>query len=85
MWPNPFNPVLAVEIELDRSRHLRVDVFTVAGQHVRRLVSGVRPRGVHRFEWDGTDDAGHGVASGVYLLRFVSDGWRTQRKAVLLK
>jgi hypothetical protein len=83
--PNPFNPALAVEIELNRQRRLRIEIYSVRGQLVRVVENGVRPQGLHRFVWDGTDDAGHRVASGVYLLRFVSEGWDAHRKVVLLK
>ncbi|MEJ2721804.1 MAG: choice-of-anchor Q domain-containing protein, partial [bacterium] len=85
IWPNPFNPLLMVDIELDRERPLRVDVYDVRGGHVRCLQNGMQREGPCRLTWDGTDGHGRRVASGVYLLRFVSEEWRAHRKVVLLK
>ncbi|UCH84509.1 MAG: T9SS type A sorting domain-containing protein [Candidatus Latescibacterota bacterium] len=84
-WPNPFNPTLTIAIELDRERHLRIEIYTIRGELVRRLENAARRRGVHRFVWDGTDDSGLQAASGVYLVRVESEGWRAHRKVVLLK
>jgi len=84
-YPNPFNPSLTVEFSLDRARSVRVDVFNVRGALVRTLVDDARPAGPQRVQWDGTDNAGTRVASGVYLIRVSSEGWKAHRKVLMLK
>jgi len=84
-YPNPFNPAVTVEFDLDRRRDVEVSIYDVQGKLVRRLVSENRDRGTHRVRWEGNDDRGNRVASGVYLLLVRSEGWADNRKLVLLK
>jgi len=83
--PNPFNPrtTVAFEIEGDGPAHL--SVFDLRGALVRRLHRGELPAGRHEIVWDGLDDRGRSVASGVYFVRLEFDGRRDTRKAVLVK
>lgn len=84
-YPNPFNPTLTVALELDRPRHVGLSIYSATGKLVRELVRGDHPAGRHEFVWDATDERGRSVASGIYFVRVEADGWRDQRKAVLLK
>lgn len=67
--PNPFNPSTTIEFELGRAMPVAIDVYSVAGRHIRRLVNGQMSAGVHTAVWDGGDDAGRLVAAGVYFYR----------------
>ena len=60
-------------------------VFDVSGRRVKTLVDRRLQATTHTFEWDGTDDAGRRVASGVYFYRLVADGRVLTRRMVLLK
>ena len=71
-YPNPFNPSTTIEYTLDESRQVSLDIFSITGQRVRTLVSGVMYPGIHRVVWDGRDSDGNSVAAGVYLYRLVS-------------
>ena len=51
-----------------------VEIFDVAGRRVRRVISGRRDAGLHRERWNGRDDAGRDVASGVYFVRLRAAG-----------
>ena len=84
-YPNPFNPDVTVEFDLDRSRHVEVLIYDVKGRLVKKLVDENRNRGAHRVRWEGIDDRGNQVASGIYLLLVRSEGWSDHRKLVLLK
>jgi len=84
-YPNPFNPSVTVEFDLDRRRSVDVSIYDVRGKLVTRLLDEDRERGTHRVQWGGADDGGNRVASGVYLLRVRSEGWSDHRKIVLLK
>jgi len=84
--PNPFNPITTIEFTIKDRAPVTLRVYNVRGQLVRTLVDGVRAPGiVHRIEWDGRNDAGQRVASGVYFYRLSSREFTRTRKMVLLK
>jgi len=89
-YPNPFNLITQIQYGLPTGGHVTVKVYNVLGGEVRTLVDRDMPAGNHRTLWDGKDDTGHNVASGVYLYRIVvgpSDskvsGFVTARKMIL--
>ena len=84
--PNPFNPRTEIRFELARSGSPNVAVFDVRGRKVRDLLSD-QPlaAGVHTLVWDGRDDAGRDVASGLYVCRVEDGGQRLERKMTLLR
>jgi hypothetical protein len=85
-YPNPFNPVTTIRFTLGNTAPVRLDVYNVAGQRVRRLVDDTRETGVvHEVVWDGRNDAGHEVSSGVYFYKLVAPGFVKTKKMVLLK
>ena len=84
-YPNPFNPSTTIAYELPRAGQVRLEIFNILGQRIRRLVDEVRPAGPHRTVWDGHNDRGHAVSSGVYLYRLVSSEGRLVKKMILLK
>lgn len=82
--PNPFNPQTAIAFDLARAGRARLLVYAIDGRLVRVLVDGELPVGRHFFKWDGTDDGGHRLASGVYLTRLVTpDGSQSGRMTML--
>ena len=84
-YPNPFNPLTTVRFTLHEAGPVELAVFDVAGRRVATLVERPLDAGAHAETWNGTDDAGRRVASGVYLLRLAAGGRTAARKAVLLK
>ncbi len=84
-YPNPFNASTRIIYELPRTSHVEIAIFNVMGRRVRTLLSRVESAGVHTAEWDGRDQSGNFVASGVYLYRLTGDGSTIERKMVLLK
>ena len=85
--PNPFNPSTAIRYELPEAGQVVLDVYSLAGQRVRTLAAGHMEAGRHAVEWDGRDDFGHMVGSGIYLYRLIVDGGRftAARRMVFLK
>lgn len=84
--PNPFNPKTNVRFVLPRAGvEARVDVYDVRGQHVRTLHDGVATGDVLELTWNGEDDRGARVASGVYLVRAQAPDFRDARKVALVK
>jgi hypothetical protein len=85
-YPNPFNPSTTIVYQVRERSVVHLDVFDVAGRKVRTLVRATRPPGVaHRSVWDGTNDDGRRVASGVYFYRLVAGDFSRTRKMVVLK
>ena len=84
-YPNPFNPVTQFTLNLTGETRVSVMVFNIAGQRVRTLLDEVMPAGSHTLTWDGTNDMGEALASGVYLYRVVAGNETLTRKMTLLR
>jgi len=85
-YPNPFNPATRIRFELDRPAVVDLRIYDVAGRPVKTLVAHRRLGATaHTLEWDGTDDAGATVTSGVYFYRLVANGRVLTRRMVMLK
>jgi Bacterial Ig-like domain (group 2)/FlgD Ig-like domain/Cohesin domain len=84
--PNPFNPRTTIFYRVGRSGRASMRVYRPDGSLVRTLVDGAHEAGVvNRAEWDGTDDGGRRVASGVYFYRLESANDTRTKKMILLK
>lgn len=83
--PNPFNPQTTFRFSLDRASAVELRVYDVSGRLVRDFGLGTRPAGPVEVRWNGTDDAGRTVASGVYLVRMVTPDRNETLRTVLLK
>ncbi len=83
--PNPFNPETVISYSLDETVNVSVEVFNCLGQRVRTLFEGYQGAGKYSVRFDGNDDTGAPVASGVYLYRLRAGDQQMTRKMVLLK
>ena len=83
--PNPFNSQTILSYFLHAPGPARLEVFSLTGQRVAVLHQGPRQAGYHRLRWNGRDDAGRSVASGMYLYRLVTDEAVLTRKLMLLR
>ena len=84
--PNPFNPVTMLSFVLPEPCPVTIDVYSVNGEKVHTLVDGLPfPEGRHSLLWDGRDDAGRAVASGVYFYRIDAGGRTESRKMNLIR
>ena len=72
--PNPFNAATSIRFELYRAGDVSLVVYDALGRVVKRLVGGHLSAGLHAVTWDGTDNAGVPVSSGVYVYRLASRG-----------
>jgi hypothetical protein len=84
-YPNPFNPSTTISYWLRNAGDAELVVFDLAGRRVQTLVSGYVEAGPHEAQWDGRDDQGRQVASGVYLYRLVAGEFSEIKRMVLLK
>ncbi len=83
--PNPFNPITRIAYGLPVSGHVRLEVFNILGQNVKTLVDGFEEAGFKSVVWDGKDDQGNSVASGIYLYRINAGTFSDVKKMTLLK
>jgi flagellar hook assembly protein FlgD len=83
--PNPFNPSTVIGFGLASDMPVRLAVYSAAGQKVRELVSGRMSAGRHSVAWNGRDDSGQPVSSGVYLYRLEAGGRNETRKMMLMR
>ena len=84
-YPNPFNPETTISYTLPASGMVSLEIFNSRGQLVRNLLQEVQTAGEHSLVWNGRDDSGHSVASGLYLCRIACKGKQETRKLLLLK
>ncbi|MBD3403933.1 T9SS type A sorting domain-containing protein [candidate division GN15 bacterium] len=84
-YPNPFNPSTTISFSLSAAGQARLEVFNILGQRVRTLVDGPHGAGVHSVVWDGRNNAGETVSSGVYFYRLTTDDVIESKKMLLLK
>jgi hypothetical protein len=83
--PNPFNPVTSIHFELARSGPARLTVLDARGRVVRVLTEGTQGAGSHVVRWDGVDQSGDRVSSGVYFYRLETEEYSSTRKMVMVK
>jgi hypothetical protein len=87
-YPNPFNPVTSIEYSISNRQtpmHTTLRIYNIQGQLVRTLVDEPQKAGTHRVSWDGRDNAGRQVASGVYLYRLEAGDFSKSEKMVLIR
>lgn len=83
--PNPFNPSTAIDFETAEACFVRLTIHDVRGHVVRRLVAEPRAAGRHTALWNGRDDAGRPVASGLYICTLETPGQRAAGKIAMIK
>jgi hypothetical protein len=84
-YPNPFNPTTHLRFEVARAGRVQLEVFDLAGRRVRTLFDGWLPAVVREEIWDGRDDTGRLVPSGVYYCRLITAERTAMQKLTLLK
>lgn len=84
-YPNPFNPITTIQFSIPRHAHARLEVSDVLGKLVKILVNELKEPGTYSAVWNGTDNSGRTVSSGLYFYQLTTDGHRGIRKALLLK
>ena len=84
-YPNPFNPTTTISFGLKEAGNVRITIFNARGQVVRGLFNGEMPAGTHSLVWNGLDNSGRPLASGVYYYRMDTKNYSQTKKSVLLK
>ncbi len=84
-YPNPFNLSTEIVYGIERGSYVSLDVYNLLGMRVKNLQHGYQGIGTYRASWDGSDDRGSEVASGIYFIRMTSESDSFVVKAILLK
>ena len=84
-YPNPFNPSTTIPFELAKQTRTTLRIYNIRGQVVRTLVDGLLDSKRYEITWDGRNDAGLQVTSGVYFYKLVAGGFNDVRKMVITK
>ncbi|MFC1540891.1 FlgD immunoglobulin-like domain containing protein [Candidatus Latescibacterota bacterium] len=86
-FPNPFNPTTTIEyaIPADGAGHVDLVIYNIHGQKVRTLVSETKEAGYYNVVWDGRNDVGETVSSGLYLFRIVSGSFTKTERMTFMK
>ncbi|MCK4427577.1 MAG: T9SS type A sorting domain-containing protein [candidate division Zixibacteria bacterium] len=84
-YPNPFNPTTVIQYALPKASFVKIQIYNILGQKVRSLVDEPQEPGYKTIRWDGEDDGGNEVSSGVYFYRIEAADFVKCRKMVLLK
>ncbi|MBN1782337.1 T9SS type A sorting domain-containing protein [bacterium] len=84
-YPNPFNPRTRFTYELAERSDVKIMVYDMLGKRIKTLVNTTAGAGAYQVEWDGTNDAGLNVASGIYFCRMVTPDYTHTTKMMLVK
>lgn len=84
-YPNPFNPSTTIEFAVPSKEHVSLTIYNILGQVVTTLVDEELPAGSYKVDWDGTDQRGNKVASGVYTYKLTTSSVELSKKMVLVK
>ncbi|MBN1211309.1 MAG: SBBP repeat-containing protein [candidate division Zixibacteria bacterium] len=84
-YPNPFNPATNIEYTVASRSYINLAVYNILGQEIKILVDGIRSIGTYRAVWDGTDQNGRLVATGIYFYRLQTGTTVKSKKMLLLR
>lgn len=84
-YPNPFNPITNLEYKLPKRSKVQILIYNVLGQEVKTLINEEKSYGTHLIFWDGLDQKGNQVSTGVYFARMVTNSFTQTKKMLLLK
>ena len=84
-YPNPFNPTTSIGYALKENTKVVLKIYNLLGQEVRTLVNGNQEAGYKKVAWDGMNDKGTRVASGIYIYRIKAGDFVKARKMILMK
>jgi len=84
-FPNPFNPETTIRFATKNAGNVRINIYNLKGQLVRSLLNETKEAGYHHVVWNGKDNNGQTVSSGIYLYRMDTNGYSATQKMMLMK
>ncbi|MBN1351135.1 putative Ig domain-containing protein [candidate division KSB1 bacterium] len=83
-YPNPFNPATLIRYELPEALNVTIEIYNHLGQRIRTLEQREQPAGIHQCAWDGRNESGKTVPSGVYFYRLQSKAFSATKKMLFM-
>jgi PKD repeat protein len=84
-YPNPFNSATTIQFRLPKNADVSIQIFNLTGELVRTISQGNKEAGFYSVVWDGTDNSGSRVSSGVYCFKMVAGSFSEAKKLILVK
>ena len=84
-YPNPFNPLTNITYDIKSNSHVKVNIANIKGNHIRYLINEYQFSGTHSVLWNGRDDNGNPVPSGIYFYTMTVNKYRKSNKMILMK
>ena len=84
-YPNPFNPSTEISFSIDQALDINLSIYNMLGQKVRTIAEGAKNAGTHIVQWNGIDDLGKSVSTGIYLYRLTSGSNSITKKMAFMK
>lgn len=84
-FPNPFNPVTTIKYFVSTEGHVAMTIYNVKGQRIRRLINESKLPGSYSVTWDGRNERGVKVSSGIYFYRLETGTYSSTKKMLLLR
>ncbi|MGE5795248.1 MAG: T9SS type A sorting domain-containing protein [Ignavibacteria bacterium] len=84
-YPNPFNPGTTIKYDLKKNENVVLDIYSISGERVARLVDQQQNSGTHEIRWNGRNDNGSLVSSGIYFYQLRIGNQYLTKKMMMLK
>lgn len=81
-YPNPFNPQTNISYQLKNDKQVRIEIYNAKGQRVKTLLNGISTKGKHNLVWNGSDDYGKSVTSGIYFCKMNTGTYKSTIKMI---
>ena len=84
-YPNPFNPTTRISYSLLQQEMVNISIYNIKGEKIKTIVNEITPAGNHQSFWNGSDNKGKSVASGIYFYKMRTGNFVNIKKMILLK
>ncbi|MEJ5351020.1 MAG: T9SS type A sorting domain-containing protein [Melioribacteraceae bacterium] len=84
-YPNPFNPTTTISYQIPVMTNVQIKIYDVLGREIKTLIDEIKPAGKYNVAWDGTDNYGNNVSSGVYFYKLIAGSFVQTKKMILMK
>jgi len=84
-YPNPFNPSCVIEYSISSPENVNISIYNIVGRHVATVIDEKHVAGDYAVIWNGTDNSGSQVASGIYLYSLTAGNKSTSKKMMLIR
>ena len=84
-YPNPFNPTTTIDFKIPIQEHVQLAIYDIQGRKIVSLVNSQLRSGKHSFKWNGTNDRGVQVSTGIYIYRLKTENYVKMRRMTFIK